>query len=130
MLMTPNVRKVALTTHVTSSLGWFGSVAAFLSLAIAGVASNNTQLVRSSYVAMELVTWALIVPLSIATLLTGVVQSLGTTWGLFRYHWVIAKLMLTGSRGYRFPEVHASFSEETLMFSRRIAPRVARRLAG
>jgi hypothetical protein len=33
--------------------------------------------------------------LSFASLLTGVVQSLGTPWGLFRHYWVLAKLLLT-----------------------------------
>lgn len=47
------------------------------------------------YVSMELTTWAVIVPLSLASLLTGLVQSLGTTWGLFRHYWVLAKLLLT-----------------------------------
>ena len=95
MLMTSGVRKIALVTHVSSSLGWFGAVAAFLALAISGIASDNAQLVRSVYVAMEVVTWGVIVPFTIATLLTGIIQSLGTTWGLFRYHWVVAKLVLT-----------------------------------
>ena len=35
------------------------------------------------------------VPLVSASLLIGVVQSLGTTWGLFRHYWVLAKLLLT-----------------------------------
>ena len=95
MLMSSGVRKFALTTHVTSSVGWFGAVAAFLSLAIAGLTSQNAQTVRAAYLAMELTTWAVIVPLSGAALLTGIVQSLGTSWGLFRHHWVVAKLGLT-----------------------------------
>src|SRR5258708_36415029 len=95
MLMTSGVRKFALTTHVTSSVGWFGAVAAFLSLAIAGLASQNAQTVRAAYLSMELTTWAVIVPLSVAALLTGIVQSVGTPWGLFRHHWVVAKLGLT-----------------------------------
>ena len=33
-------------------------------------------------------------PLSLASLLTGVIQSLGTKWGLFRHYWVIAKLLI------------------------------------
>jgi hypothetical protein len=41
---------------------------------------------------MELTTWIVIVPLSLAALLTGVVQSLGTPWGLFRHRWIVAKL--------------------------------------
>ena len=36
-----------------------------------------------------------IVPLSITGLITGLVQSFGTTWGLFRHYWVLAKLVLT-----------------------------------
>ena len=37
----------------------------------------------------------MIVPLSLAALLTGLVQSLGTHWGLFRHYWVLMKLLLT-----------------------------------
>jgi len=36
-----------------------------------------------------------IVPLSFAALLTGLVQSLGTHWGLFRHYWVLVKFALT-----------------------------------
>lgn len=93
--MTPGLRKFALTTHVTSSVGWLGAVAAFLALAIAGVSSQNPQTVRAAYLAMHLTTWFVIVPLSFAALLTGIVQSMGTTWGVFRHYWVVTKLLLT-----------------------------------
>jgi len=33
--------------------------------------------------------------MSIAALLTGIVQSLGTSWGLFRHYWVLAKVLIT-----------------------------------
>jgi hypothetical protein len=95
MVMSSGVRKFALTTHVTSSVGWFGAVTVFLVLAVTGLAGSNTQTVRAAYLAMGLVTWGVIVPLSLASLLTGVVQSVGTTWGLFRYQWIVAKLTLT-----------------------------------
>jgi hypothetical protein len=95
MTMTPGLRKFALTTHVTSSVGWLGAVAGFLALAIAGVSSPDPQVVRSAYVAMHLTTWFVIVPLSLAALLTGIAQSLGTTWGVFRHYWVVTKLLLT-----------------------------------
>jgi len=36
-----------------------------------------------------------IVPLSFAALLTGLVQSLGTEWGLFRHYWIVWKFVLT-----------------------------------
>jgi hypothetical protein len=93
--MTPRASKFALTAHVTSSVGWLGSVAAFLALAVAGLTSKNDQVVRAAYFAMELVGWCVIVPLSLASLLTGLVQSLGTSWGLFRHYWIVAKLLIT-----------------------------------
>lgn len=93
--MTPGVRKFALTTHVTSSVGWLGSVAAFLALAIAGVSSMDAQIVRAAYLAMHVTTWFVIIPFCLAALVTGLVQSLGTTWGLFRHYWVVTKLLLT-----------------------------------
>ncbi len=93
--MPPGVRKLALTVHVTSSLGWFGAVAAFLALAVAGLTGEDPQRVRAAYLAMELIASFVLVPLSFASLLGGLVQSLGTSWGLFRHYWVIAKLLLT-----------------------------------
>lgn len=95
MLMTRSIRKFALTIHVTSSVGWFGAVSAFLALAIAGVASSDVEAARSAYVAMPTVTQMVIVPFSVAALVTGIVQGLGTTWGLFRHRWIVAKLVLT-----------------------------------
>jgi hypothetical protein len=53
------------------------------------------QMVRAAYLAMELTGWFVIVPLSLASLPTGLVMSLGTEWGLFRHYWVVAKLLIT-----------------------------------
>lgn len=94
MTMTPRLRKFALTAHVVSSVGLLGAIASFLALAIAGVTSQNAQMVRAAYLAMELIAWFLIVPSAFASLLTGLIQSLGTSWGLFRHYWVLAKLLL------------------------------------
>lgn len=52
-------------------------------------------MVRAAYLAMELTAWFVIVPLSLASPLTGLVQSLGTTWGLFRHYWVLTKFLIT-----------------------------------
>lgn len=93
--MPPTVRKLALTAHVTFSMGWLGAVAAFLVLAIAGLLGPGEQPVRAAYQAMDLIGWKLIVPLCFASLLTGVVQALGTPWGLLRHYWVLMKLAAT-----------------------------------
>src|SRR5258708_24210019 len=93
--MTPNLRKFALTAHVTSSVGLLGCIAAFLALAVAGLISQEAQIVRAAYLAMDLIARFVIVPLAFASLLTGLIQSLGTAWGLFRHYWVLVKLLLT-----------------------------------
>jgi hypothetical protein len=93
--MGPQLRKLALTSHVITSVGWFGAVASFLVLAIAGLTSSNALIVRSAYVAMDVVGWFIIVPLCLASLPTGLIMSLGTPWGLFRHYWVVAKLAIT-----------------------------------
>jgi hypothetical protein len=93
--MGPGLRKLALTAHVTSSVGWIGAVASFLALAVVGITSGEDQAVRGAYVAMKMTTWAVIVPLCVASLLTGLIESLATPWGLFRHYWVLAKLVLT-----------------------------------
>ena len=95
MTMTPRLRKFALTAHVTSSVGWLGAVASFLALAIAGGTSPNAEIVRATYVAMEVTGWYVIVPFCLASLLTGLVMSLGTRWGLFRHYWVLVKFLIT-----------------------------------
>ena len=95
MTMAPSLRKFTLTAHVTSSVGLLGSIAAFLALAVAGLTSQDAQIVRAAYLAMDLTARFVIVPLAFASLLTGLIQSLGTPWGLFRHYWVLAKLLLT-----------------------------------
>jgi hypothetical protein len=95
MTMTPRLRKFVLTAHVTSSVAWLGGVAAFLALAVAGLTSQDAPLVRSADLAMDVTAWFVIVPLCFASLLTGLVSSLGTPWGLFRHYWVLVKLLIT-----------------------------------
>lgn len=93
--MSPHLRKLALTAHITVSVGWVGALAAFLALAIAGLVSQERATAQAAYLAMDLAAWFVILPLSLASLLTGVIQAFGTPWGLFRHYWVLAKLVLT-----------------------------------
>jgi hypothetical protein len=94
MTMSSRVRKFALTAHVVSSVGWLGAILAFMALAVAGVTSDDARLVRAVYLAAEPLTWFVLVPLAVASLLTGVLQSLGTKWGLFQHYWVLFKLLI------------------------------------
>jgi hypothetical protein len=95
MPMGPGLRKLALTVHVTTSLGWIGAVAAFIVLDVATVTSSEPVLLRAAYVGMDLMTRWVIVPLAFAAFLSGLIMSLGTKWGLFRHWWVVVTLVLT-----------------------------------
>ena len=94
MTTPPRVRQFALTAHIASA-GWLGAVVASLALAVVGLTSGNAQTVRGAYLVMEPAAWLVRVPLAFASLLTGIVQTLGTAWGLFRHYWVLFKLLIT-----------------------------------
>lgn len=93
--MSPNLRTFALTVHVTCSVGWVGAAFAYLALGIAAGTSHDPLIIRASWLAMDLVGWYVLVPLAIASLLTGIVISLGTRWGLLRHYWVLIAVVLT-----------------------------------
>jgi hypothetical protein len=93
--MAPGLRKFALSVHLIFSVGWIGAVVVYLALGISAATSHDTQTVRAAWIAMELTVWFVIVPLALAALLTGLLMSLGTPWGLFRHYWVLISLVLT-----------------------------------
>lgn len=95
MAMSRGLRKFVLTAHITFAVGWLGSVASFLALAIVGLRSHDALTLRAAYVSMELITRFVILPLSFAPLITGPILSLGTAWGLFRHYWILVKLGIT-----------------------------------
>ena len=94
MRLSPGARKLTLTTHVVASVGWLGAVAATLVLAVAGLAGQDEQTVRAVYPALEVMGWYALVPLSLASLVSGLVVSLAGRWGLLQYYWVVTKLVI------------------------------------
>ncbi len=95
MILTPVVRKLALTAHVLSSVGWFGAVVGFLVLSLVGLTVTNADEAKAAYLSLEPITWLAIVPLCFASLTTGILQAWGTPWGLLQHYWVAIKLLLT-----------------------------------
>lgn len=93
--MSPSFRKVVLAVHLTLAVGWIGALAAYLSLDIATAISRDAQTLRAAYIGMDVIVRYVIVPFALATLLTGLIMSLGTTWGLFRHYWVLISFLLT-----------------------------------
>jgi MFS family permease len=95
MMLQPGLRRFVLFAHIVSSVGSLGAVAAFLALAAVGLSSDESPTIRGVYIGMGVTARYVIVPFVLAALLTGLVQSLGTAWGLFKHYWVLAKLLLT-----------------------------------
>lgn len=87
-------RTLALTVHVVASVAFPGAVACFLALALVGLAADQTG-AQAIYGAMDLITRLVIVPLCVISLLSGIVSSLATPWGLVRYWWIVVKLVVT-----------------------------------
>lgn len=79
MMITTRVRKFALIIHIISTIGWIGAIFCFLVLAIVGLNSQDVKLVSASYLSMELIAKLVIVPFSIISLLSGLLQSLGSS---------------------------------------------------
>jgi hypothetical protein len=84
-----------LTVHVAASVGWLGAIAAYIALNVPALTASDEDVVRAAYLMMEPVAWFAVVPLAITTLVTGIVQALGSPWGLLRHYWVLISLVLT-----------------------------------
>jgi hypothetical protein len=97
MLLGARARKSFLTLHVLVSVGWFGAVAGFLAVATAGAISDDPITAAGTYAALDILVWTVIVPLAGLSLVSGVLQAVGTPWGLTRHYWVFAKLLLTAA---------------------------------
>jgi hypothetical protein len=93
--MSPRLRKLTLTVHITLSVGWIGAIAAYMALDIAATIGHDARMLRAAYLAMDSIVRYVIIPLALVSLLTGIVVALGTRWGLFRHYWVVVSLLLT-----------------------------------
>jgi hypothetical protein len=95
MAMSVSLRRAALALHIISSVGWIGAAAGYLVLAVLAAMSEEPLTIRAAWIGMEAIGWQAVVPLGCLALLTGLVMSLGTTWGLVQHYWVLFALVLT-----------------------------------
>jgi hypothetical protein len=87
-------RHALLTAHIVFAVGLLGDSAGYLAVAIRTSTLDDPALVHDSVKTLNMFSLVFGIPLSFATLLTGVALGLGTRWGVFRYPWVVAKLVL------------------------------------
>ncbi|WP_408055849.1 DUF2269 domain-containing protein [Streptomyces lycii] len=88
-------RRAVLVVHVSASAGWLGLTVGLLALGATAAGTGSTATAEAAYRAMKIFGDWLIVPVSLLTLVSGLVLSLGTPWGLLRHRWVVVKFWLT-----------------------------------
>ncbi|WP_030559728.1 hypothetical protein [Streptomyces aureocirculatus] len=88
-------RRATLVVHVAASAGWLGLTLGLVALAAAAITTDSHPTVEASVRAMKVFTDWLVLPLAFLTLLSGLLLSLGTPWGLARHRWVHTKFWLT-----------------------------------
>lgn len=77
-------RKSIVVVHVVVSVSWLALMLCLLTLGMTALATNNADTLRTAYRAMGMLGNVLIIPLSLLTLVSGVMLALATPWGLFR----------------------------------------------
>ena len=88
------VRQTVLTAHIIMSVGLLGDAAGFLAIAIRAAQTDDPAALLEQIRILDMFSAVFGIPLSVGTLLTGLVLGLGTRWGVFRYPWVTTKLAL------------------------------------
>jgi hypothetical protein len=93
--LSPKARKGVLIVHLAGSIGWLGADIGLLVLAVTAMTTGSPGLGHGAVVAAALLaTWAS-GPLALLALLSGILLSLTTRWGLVRYWWTTVSLVLT-----------------------------------
>lgn len=92
--MSAHTRRAVLTVHIIASVGLLGDVAAVLAINVIAATTADTELAAASYELLALFGFLFGIPLSLVSLLSGIVLGLGSKWGVLRYAWVATKLGL------------------------------------
>ncbi|MFD9206910.1 DUF2269 domain-containing protein [Streptomyces sioyaensis] len=88
-------RRAVLVLHVAVSVGWLGLTLGLLALGLTGYTTGSPDMATAAYRAMKVFGDWLVLPIALMSLLSGLVLSLGTPWGLARHRWVVIKFWLT-----------------------------------
>ena len=95
--ISPKARRWLLTAHIVTSVGLLGDSAGFMAVTIRASSTEDATLAASSYELLEMFSIVFGIPLSIASLSTGIALGLSSRWGVFRYPWTVIKLGLNVS---------------------------------
>jgi ferredoxin-NADP reductase len=101
-------RKVWLTVHIGVAVSWLGLSLGMTALAVAGLTADTHAVRHGAYELMHLFDLTLVIPSMAVSVLSGLVLSLGTPWGLVRHWWVLLKFIIALS----LPAVAAFFESK------------------
>lgn len=87
-------RRLLRAAHVAAAGAWLGLVVAMLTLGVTAQTSGVAGQPAATYRLMARLGGAVIPPIAVATLATGLALSLLTPWGLVRHWWVVVKGVL------------------------------------
>ncbi|MCK2213902.1 SirB2 family protein [Actinomadura sp. ATCC 31491] len=93
-MLRPRIRKTVLVIHIAVSVALAGEVWGLVALNTAAALTKDGELAHAAYRLMPVLVFAGGIPLSLTALISGITLGLGGHWGLFRYYWVTAKLVL------------------------------------
>ncbi|MFI1303639.1 DUF2269 domain-containing protein [Streptomyces sioyaensis] len=88
-------RRAVLVLHVAVSVSWLGLTLGLLALGLTGYTTGSPDMATAAYRAMKVFGDWLILPIALMSLVSGLMLSLGTPWGLARHRWVVIKFWLT-----------------------------------
>jgi hypothetical protein len=80
--------------HIIFSVGLLGDSAGFLAVAIRSASIGDPRVAAESYEILNVFSLFFGIPLVTASLITGLTLGIGSKWGVFRYPWVVTKLLL------------------------------------
>ena len=93
--LSPGQRKALVAAHIVFSVGLLGLSAAQFVLATVAALTSDVTMAHAAYRSIGIFRLGVVQPIAVATLVTGIILSLGTKWGLFQHTWIVVKLVLT-----------------------------------
>lgn len=93
--ITNTQKKALLTVHLLFASIMLGVMVTFLVLSIAAATTSNPAVFEACYAVMLVLAGSSVRASTIGTVVTGVLLSVLTHWGLLKYYWIIAKELLT-----------------------------------
>src|SRR4051794_18988691 len=87
-------RRALLTLHIVASVGLLGDCAAIVAINVRAATTSDPALAAAAYDLLSMFPVLFGIPLSLLSLVTGVALGATSKWGILRYAWVTAKLVV------------------------------------